>query len=501
MLERAKKRPLIDIKLLAGILGLLNVVHGIAMLVPLVICLIYKESIWYAFLIPALASIGFGALLFWKFKPEYEIRTREAMILVTSTWLVISIVGGFPHLLAGTLHSFTDAVFETMSGYTTTGATIYGGTRPDGIQNMPLVSVPKSILFWRSFTHWIGGLGIVVLYLAIIPLFGVGGLQMYAAEASGPTADKLTPRVQDTAKILWLIYSTLTFAQFLLLFAHPSMDWFDALNHAFSTVATGGFSTLDSSVKGFSSAYIDSVITLFMFLAGVNFSLYYYVYRGEVKKVLQDREFRMYAFVTFLFSVALSLSLWKLTEYDFLDSMRYGVFQAVSILTTTGFVIDDYELWPTLSSSLIFLLLIQGGSAGSTAGGIKIIHLLITLRFLKREMQLMLHPKAVIPVRLGTKVISNQVLYVVSSFVLMYFLASLLGAFLISAFGLDLITSFSAAFSCLGNVGPGFGTIGPVENFASMPDGAKWVQLLLMEIGRLEIFTVLIVFTRSFWKQ
>lgn len=500
-MERTKKRPIVDIRILLGITGVLSVLHGIALLVPISIALIYHESNWLDFLIPGLASIGGGLLLYWKFKPEQEVRVRETMVLVSSTWLVISLVGALPFMLSGVTHSYTDAVFEAMSGYTTTGATIFGGTRADGIQNSTLVSLPKSILFWRSLTHWIGGLGIVVLYLAIIPLLGISGLQMYAAEASGPTADKLTPRVQDTAKILWFIYLTLTFSLFLLLWVHPSMDWFDAINHSFSTVATGGFSTLDSSIKGFSSAYIEWVLIVFMFAAGINFSLFYHLFKGNWRRVVDDREFRLYSAIVFGISFIAMITLVVNARYNFFDSLRHGFFTSISMITTTGFVVEDYEKWPSFSGALVFLALIIGGSAGSTAGGIKVIHLLVTLRTLKREMQTIIHPKAVIPVRLGPKVLSNQVLYAVSSFVLMYLLISIMGAFFLSIFGLDLLSAVTASLTMIGNTGPAFGQVGPTNNFAFFPDGAKWICVALMEIGRLEIFTVLVIFSRAFWKQ
>ena len=500
-LNQNTNRPRIDFKIVIGILGGLTFFLGLSLLAPIFVALFYDESSWRAFLFTAVPAIVIGATLFIIFKPRHELRMREAFLIVTLTWFVGSLIGALPFTLSGTLHSYTDAVFETMSGLTTTGATILGGVTSDGIQNPAIEDIDKSLLFWRSLSHWLGGMGIIVLTLALLPLLGIGGMQLYKAEYSGSTSDKLTPRIQETALLLWSVYVGMTGVQFLLLWVHPSMDWFEAINHAFSTLATGGFSTKNGSVAGFDSVYIDVVITVFMFLAGINFAMHFKLLSGDAKSFFENREVRFYSLLTVLFIVLISGGLWLIDNYEFGDAIRYGSFQVVSIITTTGFGTDDYALWMPFTSFLLFLLFFTGGTAGSTGGGIKMIRILVILKNVGREFKQILHPQAVLPVRLGNRVIESSILKNILSFFVVYFIVFATGAIIMSFMGYDFISSMGASIASLANIGPGWGEFGPTDDFAQVPYIGKWVLLTLMMIGRLELFTVLVIFTPWFWKN
>ena len=472
---------------------------------------------------------------------------------------MLSLVGAVPFVLGGVLDSFTDAFFETMSGFTTTGATILGGADTPAIE-----AIPNGFLFWRSLTHWLGGMGIIVLTLAILPILGIGGMQLFKAEVPGPSADKLTPRVRETAKRLWAIYVGITFVQ--VLFLLPAMSLFDAINHAFATMATGGFSTENGSVGQYGSAYIDWVITVFMLLAGMNFALHYAVLHGKIDAPWKSEEFRVYAGVILLATILIAVVVWEparpfipppvtldgevvvhegpeqetdgvdseeatteqenrtgaermgggaeLDESDapvtgrtivryegFWDSARYAAFQATSIVTTTGFGTADYELWPPLAFGVIFALFFVGGMAGSTGGGVKVIRVLLILKNSFREMHQLLHPQAVLPIRLDHRVVPEGIMRNVLSFIVLYIGLIGAGTLVMGFLGLDLLSAFSATFSCVGNVGPAFGTFGPTENYTHVPAVGKWVLALLMMAGRLEIFTVLVLFAPGFWRR
>lgn len=494
-------RPRIDFLVVLGILGSFIFFLGFALLLPLIIDLIYQEHTWLSWLTSAGIAFSVGGSLWFFFKPQHEVRIREGFLVVSLTWLLLSFVGALPFIISGILPSYTDAVFETMSGLSTTGSTILGGITSDGFANPQIEELPKSFLFWRSLAHWLGGMGIIVLSLAILPLLGIGGMQLFQAESPGPTADKLTPRVQETAKLLWVVYVAFTALEFILLWVHPSMDWFDALNHAFATLATGGFSTKNASISGFDSAYIDVIITLFMFLAGINFAMHFRLLRGDTKSFFNNRETRFYTLITLIGIIGISFSLWHFDGRSILDALRYGSFQVIAIITTTGFGTDDYELWYSFGAFFLFLLFFTGGSAGSTGGGIKMIRWMILIRNTGREIKQIIHPKAILPVRIGEKAISSDIQRTVLSFFILYIFIFALGAFCISLFGYDIMSSIGASISALGNIGPGWGEFGPTDSFAKLPYLGKWILILLMMIGRLEIFTVLIIFSPSFWKQ
>lgn len=492
-------------------LGFLVFFLGVSMLIPALVGLWHAEPVWWSFAATGGACLFVGVMA-WVFRGDEqsrEVQTREGVFIVAMSWLLLSLIGALPLVLSGVLGSYTDAFFETISGFTTTGATILGGAGNPAIEDMP-----HAVLLWRSLTHWIGGMGIIVLTLAILPLLGVGGMQLYKAEVPGPSADKLTPRVQDTAKRLWMIYVGITGIQVVALL--PVMSPFNAVNHAMATMATGGFSTLNGSVGQFGSAYIDGVVTVFMFLAGVNFALHYRMLRGEVITVVRDVEFRVYVGIVVVSVLLLTAGLWQ-PVLSFLpgdlsggvfqgyatlgEAFRYGSFQAMSIITTTGFGTADYEMWPPLAVGVIFVCFFIGGMAGSTAGGVKVMRHVLMFKNSFKELKQLVHPRAILPVRLGTRTVPADVLKNVVSFIVLYLGLIGFGTLAMAFMGLDLMSSFSATLSSVGNIGPAFGTMGPTENYAHIPAIGKWILSFLMLAGRLEIFTVLIVFVPAFWRR
>lgn len=484
-----------------GIVGVFLVLMGFAMLLPIAVDFVYNENTWASFLISSLISLLVGGLLWYFFKPTHELRIREGFLVVSLTWFSLSIVGALPYLISGVLPSITDAVFETMSGISTTGSTIFGGITSDGIRNSDIESLPKSILFWRSLTHWLGGMGIIVLSVAILPLMGIGGLQLYKAETPNPTADKLTPRVQKTAKLLWGVYLLFTTIQFVLLWVHPNMDWFDALNHSFSTMATGKFSTKNAGIQHFNSVYIDWITILFMFLAGINFAMHFRFIQGDREQFFSNKETRFYAIIILSGAIFISGSLWLLNDYPIFEALRHGVFQVVAIVSTTGFTTDNYEIWNAAGAFMLFLLFFAGGCAGSTSGGIKMIRWIILTKNIAREFKQIIHPKAILPLRIGHQAIDHNTQKTVLSFFILYIMIFSTGAFIISLFGYDILSSFGASIAALGNIGVGWGDFGPSGSYVNLPYFGKWVLILLMMVGRLEIFTVLIIFSPAFWKQ
>lgn len=497
-----QRRPIIDFRVVFGVLGAFIFFTGFAFILPLIIDLIYKEHHWDSWLLSAGIAIFLGGGLWFVYRDYKDVRIREGFLIVSLTWFILSLIGALPFVIAGVLPSFTDAVFETMSGLTTTGSTIFGGVTHSGFYNPNIETLPHSILFWRSLSHWLGGMGIIVLSLAILPLLGIGGTQLLSAEAPGPSPDKLTPRVQGTAKLLWTIYITITLAEFLLLVLSPKMDWFEAINHAFATLATGGFSTKDASVAGFDSLYIEGVISVFMLISGINFALYYYAVKGDVKGFFKNVELRFYILVAVIAIAITTLSLWlQSTHLNFGEAFRVGSFQSLSILTSTGFATTDYEQWPWLAQFTIFLLLFIGGCIGSTSGGIKSFHWLVVLKTIGRQVKQTIHPNALIPLRIDDKALDQKTINSVITFFVAYLVISLLGALGLTIFDIDIISSFSATLTSMGNIGPGFGLFGSVENFSAIHNGAKWILIILMMVGRLEIFTVLIIFSPSFWKD
>ncbi len=415
---------------------------------------------------------------------------RDGFLFVTLSWIFSALLGCLPFWMSRAIPSFTDAYFETMSGFTTTGASIL----------TEIESLPRCMLFWRSLTHWLGGMGIVVLTVALLPLLGVGGVYLLKAEAPGPSIDKTMPRIAQTAKTLWLIYVIMTAVEILLLWL-GGMDLFDASTHTFGTLATGGFSTRNKSVGAFSSPYLQWVITIFMILAGVNFGLYFRAITGHIGRVFRDTELRVYLAIFFVATAIITFSLTPSMPGGLEPRIRAAAFQCASILTTTGYATDDFEAWPALSRTVLFLLMFVGGCSGSTGGGIKVVRIVSLFKLGWHEMRYMLHPRGIFKLKLNGEVLKKNYVYSVAGFLFLYvFLLGVITLVVASASN-DIVTSFSTALVTLGNIGPGFGKVGPTDNYSFFPDYVKWVLSFAMMAGRLEIYTVLILFAPSFWKN
>jgi len=482
-----------NFKTTAKIITILILIITAFMLIPAAIALYYGEyKSFKAFtaVIIITAIISFTTYSRLKVTGSKSMSTRDGFLFVTLSWIFASLIGALPFYISGAIPSFADAYFETISGFTTTGASILTS----------IETLPKSILFWRSLTHWLGGMGIVVLTVAVLPLLGIGGLQLIKAEAPGPTVDKITPRITETAKILWYIYLGFTVVETILLM-FGGMDLFNALTHTFGTLATGGFSTMNASVGHFNSAFIDGVITLFMVLAGINFTLHFRLLTGNYKYLFRDTELKSYLFIFFSATVFITFNLYGSIYQSIGDSLRYASFQAASILTTTGYATANYEKWPFLSQIILFILMFVGGSSGSTGGGIKVIRIITLLKQGINEMKFLLHPRGIFTLRISGNVVRKNIVYAISGFFFLYIFILLIVTIAVATSGQDVLTSFTTALATLGNIGPGFGKIGPAENYAFFPDYIKWILSFAMLVGRLELYTVLVIFTPRFWNR
>ena len=484
-------------------MGLLLLCNGSFMLLAALVSGLYDDGVTLEITLAAITTIFVGVVaMYYTRGHRKELKRKEGYIIVTFGWLVMSASGLLPFVFSGAIPGITNAFFETMSGYTTTGASIV-----DDIE-----ALPEGILFWRSLTHWIGGMGIIVLAVAILPLLGIGGMQLFAAEAPGPSGDKLHPRITDTAKRLWLIYFGYTVAETLLL-NFAGMSFFDAINHSMATLSTGGFSTKNASLAYWNDQpMIQYIVIVFMFLAGSNFVLSYFAFKGKLRRVLKDEEFRMYAIFIGLFTLISTLVIYTranvpVTDYHPMlygvgeSSFRHALFQVVSIITTTGFVSADFTNWTPFLTVFFFGLMFSGGSAGSTAGGIKIMRHILIIKNGLLEFKRTLHPNAIIPVRFNNKTVREHIVYNIIGFFVLYMLLFIIGALVLSFMGLDYASAIGGAASSLGNVGPALGTLGPLNNFNSLPDPGKWWCGFLMLAGRLELFTVLILLSPYFWKK
>jgi trk system potassium uptake protein TrkH len=472
---------------------------GVAMLVPALIAWGYGEYDLPAFLWSAGICIVVGLPLWFLTRNNQLLTNRDGFAIVTFAWTLTALVGALPFYISGAIPTITDAFFESMSGVTTTGATIIGS--PVTLPHLPngIESLPHGILYWRSFIQWIGGMGIIVFYIAILPLLGVGGVQLFKAEVPGPVTDKIRPRVRETAKALWMVYVGITATEALLL--HISgMNWFDAVCHSFTTMPTGGFSTKNASIGYYERPITQYIIILFMFLAGVNFSLHYRALTGNVKSYLRDREFLYFAGiaggVTLVIFVAICAQKDSWTHANFRDAL----FQTVSILTTTGYGTADYEGWLYLAQFILLGLMFVGGMGGSTGGGMKIIRVVLILKYAALETRRLLHSRAIIPVRVGTRYISEDVVRNTLGFFLFYISIFAITTLLLTAMNVDLVSAIGSAASALGNIGPALGQYGPTDNYALLPGLGKWLLSFCMLLGRLEIFTVMVLFSRTFWK-
>ena len=467
----------LNYKIIFHFLGLLLSFNGSFMLLASLMSFFYKDGVTFQIAVAGLIALTLGVLVMLITRSSSkEMGKREGYIVVTFGWLVMALSGTIPYLLTGSIPNFSNAFFETISGYTTTGSTILND----------IEILPKGVLFWRSLTHWIGGMGIIVLAIAILPLLGIGGMQLFAAEAPGPSADKLHPRITDTAKRLWLIYFGYTAAETILL-SLAGMSFFDAINHSMSTLSTGGFSTKNTSLAFWNEhPIIQYIVMMFMFLAGTNFVLSYFAFKGKVQKIFQDEEFNLYfrfiLIFTFIAGVIIYLytdtnissvahpMVWGLAE----SSFRHALFQVLAIVTTTGFVSADFTLWTPFLLVFFFGIMFLGGSSGSTSGGVKVVRHLLMIKNGFLEFKRTLHPNAILPVRYNKKAISEKIVFNVLAFFILYMLSFIIGALGFSMIGLDFESAIGVAASSLGNVGPALGDFGPTANFYSMPTIGKW---------------------------
>jgi trk system potassium uptake protein TrkH len=437
-----------------------------------------------------LITIACGAAMYFVGRSSnQQVNKREGYLIVVMGWLGMVFFGMAPYLISGVIPNVTDAVFETISGMTTTGASILND----------IEVVPEGILYWRSLTQWIGGMGIIVLTVALFPLLGIGGIELFVAEAPGPTSDKLHPRIQETAKRLWFIYVGFT-ALLCIILKLAGMTFYDAINHALTTMATGGFSTKNASMAHYDTPAIQYPIILFMFIAGTNYSVIYVSLRGKFNDVLKSDEFKTYLGLVVALSVSLMFVVHNVTDLSFEKSFRDATFQVISIITTTGFVSADYTAWAPWVTVLFFVLLFLGACSGSTSGGIKIIRHLVFFKNSILEFKRLLHPNAIVPLRLNGATVRPRILTHILVFLLLYLILFVFGSMLVTMMGMDFLSAIGAVATSLGNVGPAIGSVGPVNNFADVPQAAKWLLCGLMLLGRLELFTILVLFTPYFWR-
>ena len=482
---------MINVRPIARVIAVLILMIGGLMLTGLPVSYYLECGDAMPLLQSGLICLAVGLLLWlFPFRGDNTTKKREGYLIVAAGWLAMVSFSMLPYLLSGVIPDIPGAFFETVSGMTTTGASVLND----------IESVSEGILYWRSLTQWIGGMGIIVLTVAIFPLLGIGGIELFVAEAPGPTSDKLHPRIQETAKRLWLIYVALTGLLTLILWA-VGMSFYEAINHAFTTMATGGFSTRNASMAAFDLPAIQYPIILFMFLAGTNYTVIYFGLKGKFRKVWQSDEFRAYLALVGVLSVIVTLVVKSNTDLAWEKAFRDSIFQIVSIITTTGFVSADYTAWHPSLTMLFFVLMFVGASAGSTSGGIKIIRNLVFFKNSFLEFKRIIHPRAIVPLKLNGQIVPGRIITHIIIFLLLYLILFLIGSIVVSAMGLDFLTSIGAVATCLGNVGPGIGDVGPVDNFAWLSGGIKLVLSFLMLLGRLEIFTILVLFTPYFWKS
>ena len=482
---------MLNIKLIIKILGTLLFIEGIFMLLPLGVACIYQENDSLAFLYSALITLSAGAvsaLAGWK--ANKDMNKRDGFLIVGLAWIVFSLFGCLPYLFNNSISGFTNAFFETMSGFTTTGSTV--------INNID--SLPHGILFWRSLTQWLGGVGIIVLSIAIFPIFGIGGIQLFSAEMTGPTTDKINPKIRQTAKNLWILYISFTFLETILLWI-CGMNFFDAINHSFTTMSSGGYSTKNASIAYWDSAWIQYIIIFFMFFAGVNFSLTFATLTGKFEKLFKNEEFKAYFFIILGFTAIIFIGLIISGTFEGEKAFRNALFQVVSIITTTGFASTDYALWSTFLCAVLLALFFFGGSAGSTSGGIKIVRIVLLIKNSFYELRRLLHPNAVIPVRYNRRAVSQQIITNILAFFMTYIIIFFISTIIFTLIEPDLEAAIGAVASSLGNIGPSFGELGPASTFSHVSDAGKWFLSFLMLLGRLELFTILVLFSPAFWKK
>jgi len=480
------------IKVVLHYLGLLMTGLGLTMLFPLGWSLYYGEPVSSAFALSAGITTGSGLLL-WRLTPAGGERfsRREALMVVTGGWILASVFGAIPYQLAGTFPSYLDAFFEAMSGYTTTGATVLTA----------IESHPHSILLWRSFTQWLGGMGIITLFVAVFPLFGMGAAHLVHAERPGPQAEKLTARIRDTVKSLWYLYVGFSLLEFLLLWQAGGISTFDALTVTFTTMPTGGFTPTSLSIAAYNSLVVEGIVIAFMAIAGINFGLHYlFLVKRQPKRLFANPEFKYYIIFLTAASVFIALNLMNGLGLSAGDAFRYSGFQSVSIMTTTGFSTANFNVWPSFARATLLILMIVGASSGSTGGALKVTRLLVLFKYAFRRVSLAFNPQAVIPIKVGGTVLSEQVISGIIGMAVLYFSTIIVGFLIMSALGLDHITALTSILATLGNVGPGLGLVGPAADYTLIPAAGKVVLIVCMLAGRLELLTAFSLLAPSFWR-
>ena len=482
---------MINFKTIIRIIGILLLLETVMFLVCSSVSFYYRESDMLDFWKAGGITAGIGLLLAALGKGgERQLTRRDGYVLVSFAWVAFSLFGMLPFYIGGYIPDIADAFFETMSGFSSTGATIL-----DDIE-----SLPHGILFWRSMTQWIGGLGIIMFTIAVLPIFGVSGLQVFAAEASGPTHDKVHPRIGITAKWIWSIYTGITTLLVCLLML-GGMDWFDSICHAFATTGTGGFSTKQASVAYYNSPYIEYVISIFMFISGINFTLVLLFVNRKFKKFISNAELKFYFSSVVFFTAVIAIALYYTSPMGMEESFRKSLFQVISLQTSTGFATDDYMQWTPVLWGLLTIIMLMGACAGSTTGGLKCIRMVILTKVSRNEFKHILHPNAILPVRINKQVISSSIVSTVLAFCFIYITIIVISTLLMMTMGVGAEESIGCVISSIGNMGPGLGETGPAYSWNALPDAAKWLLSLLMLLGRLELFTVLLLFTPDFWKR
>lgn len=482
---------IINVKLIAYIIGILLCVEGGFFLICMCVSLFYQESSYIHFLISAGINASIGTLLmFYGRKANTWMTRRDGYCIVSLTWLVFTILGMLPFYLSGEIPSITDAFFETMSGFTTTGSTIL-----NDIDNMP-----HGMLFWRSLTQWIGGLGIMCFTIAVLPIFSGSNMQLFSAEATGVIHDKIHPKISITTKLIWTVYIILTASCAGLLYV-GGMNIFDSICHAFTATSTGGYSTRQASIAYWNSPFIDYSLAIIMVIASLSYPLLALCLQGKFKKLWQDGETRWFLGSVTLITVIITIILYTQMHYPLEKAFRNAFFQVVTIHSSGGFATDDYCLWPQFTWMLLLLLMLAGGCTGSTAGGIKSMRIMLLFHNILNEFKKLIHPNAVLSVRINKHVVPHGLLNSVTSFTLFYFMCSIIGCLLLLATGMDFIEAVSSSISALGNTGIALGHYGPAYTMSEMPVIAKWIMSFLMLIGRLELFSVLLLFCPVFWKE
>jgi trk system potassium uptake protein TrkH len=474
------------------VVGVLTITLAFTMVIPLLVGLFYRDLSVRPFLQAIAATLVGGVALYLIGRTDRSefVSQREGMAIVALGWTVAGFFGALPFYFEGEFPTLVDAVFESVSGFTTTGASVL----------TDIEAVSKGLLLWRSLIQWLGGMGIIVLGIAILPFLGIGGMQLYKAEVPTPVPDKLQPRIRDTAMILWKVYALITVLQVAALWA-GGMSFYDAVNHALTTLPTGGFSTKNASVAQFDSLYFDLVISFFMLLAGINFSLHYQMLRGKPLAFWRDSECRFFLGAVLVLTLIVSFDIWRTVYASLGEALRYGLFQVLSILTTTGYATADYEQWPAMSQLVLLQCMFLGASAGSTGGGMKCLRIMLCFKFCYKELFSLIHPRAVSHVKIAGKAVPDDVLRSVLGFLALYMGLFGLCSVLLAGLGVDFTTAFGAVAATLGNIGPGFGMVGPVENYAQIPYAGKWLLIWCMLLGRLEIYTVVILLVPEFYRK